>query len=127
MSIISGSEVEINIDGSSIFVMFDPVHATKSMRNDLVEKDLEIDFREYDKVEGSNKKYASWDHMEIAYDMDQNGDSLFKFMPKLTPGHINPKKIFKMKGSCCIEAESETMSNFIRQTTKNNGFYFYFF
>lgn len=80
--------MEIEVDGDSIFVMFDPVHAAKSMRNNLVDKNLELEYRDSEKVKGFNRKFAFWDHLETAYDMDQHGDSLFKLMPKLTPAHI---------------------------------------
>lgn len=97
--------------------MFDPIHAVKCARNNLLNKDLELDYIEADKNINTNenveRKYASWDHVQMAYDIDQNGHALYKCMPKLTDAHIRPFKMKKMKVSCCTEAESETMSQFI--------------
>lgn len=72
----------MDIEGVKLIVMFDPVHAAKCTRNNLVEKDLELNFREPEGNRNIERKYAFCDHAQLVYSIEQNGDSLFK-MPKL--------------------------------------------
>lgn len=111
----------MEIEGVPLLVMFDPPHVAKSDRNNLLEKDLELDFQEVDKDKSLSRKIVSWDIFEKAYDMDRNSDSMERYLPKLTEEHVRPKLIKKMKVSYSLNVLSQSMSSFINLCLQTNG------
>lgn len=91
------------------------------MRNNSVVKDVELDYRESNSKRGVKRKYACWDHIENAFDMDQQSDSLHKFMPEIKEEHVRLNKLKKMKVSVCTQTLSETMATFINHAVNLGG------
>ena len=60
------------------------------------------------------KYLASWDIVELAYDIDNKSMKFIKKkMPKLNDGHIHKKKIRKMRFNLAAEIPSRTTAAFI--------------
>lgn len=77
-----------------IIPVYDYVHLIKGTRNNLLTKDLDTDTRISCAL---NKKYASWDDIQKAYDIDKNSLMRYRQMKKITEKHIIPKLIPKMR------------------------------
>lgn len=92
----------IKIDGDVVIPLFDPPHLFKSLRNNLLTKDLRYSL-------DGHIKTAKWSHIEDAYYIDCSGGKL-RVMPKLTEFHVHPKKIKKMKVSACSQVFSRTVA-----------------
>lgn len=82
----------------------------KGVRNNLLTKNLLINKNE--KTNG-NKKFASWDDIVIAYEMDKFSLLKRRNMPRLTDKHVYPVIIPKMRVKYCTQVFSSTVSNFI--------------
>lgn len=90
--------------------MIDPPHLLKGVRNNLLTKDIEIN---YCMNTGKDKKeYASWDVIQNCYFMD-NPDGIHSMMRKITDQHIIPHRIKKMRVKNAAEVFSKTMAAFI--------------
>lgn len=100
--------IEIDIAGGPVIPVFDPPHLLKGLRNNLLTKDLEIT------REDNTKEYASWSHIEMAYDVDIHACTYNRAMPKLTDQHVKPSKIRKMKVKHAAQVFSRTMSVFLQ-------------
>lgn len=101
--------------------MFDPPHVAKSDRNNLLEKNLEVDFKDAERNKKIPRKFVSWEIFELAYDMDRNSDSMDRYLPKLTDEHIRPHIIKKMKVSYAVNVFSQSMSSFINLCLLKEG------
>ena len=66
------------------------------MRNNLLNKDIEIDFDACN-LDEKERKIASWEHVIKAYEIDVYADFLDRHVPKWTEQHVYPEKINKMK------------------------------
>ncbi|KAI4455767.1 hypothetical protein MML48_9g00017269 [Holotrichia oblita] len=91
----------ILVDDVHIVPLFDPSHLLKSIRNNLLTKDLSF-YKE-------NKKFiAKWDHIISAYTIDRSYN--IGILKKLNDFHVIPNKIKKMKVSCCTQVFSKTVA-----------------
>lgn len=97
--------------------MYDPPHLIKSIRNNLLNNDLEFDC-----VEDEERKFASWEVIEQAYHMDLT-HSVYRLMPKITAEHIIKNKVKRKKVKTAIQVLSMTMGGFIHHHTKLEGIY----
>lgn len=95
--------------------MYDPPHLIKSIRNNLLNNDLEFDCEE-----GEERKFASWEIIEQAYHMDLT-HSMYRLMPKITAEHIIKSKMKKKKVKNAAQVLSMTMGGFIHHHTKLEG------
>ncbi|XP_063911164.1 uncharacterized protein LOC135128200 [Zophobas morio] len=98
----------IKIGDHKVVPLFDPPHLLKSMRNNLLTKDLLY----VDKA--GVERRASWSFFEKAYGLDQTlGDNL-RMMPKITIDHVKPNlRGKKMKVRYASQVFSRSVSSFI--------------
>jgi DNA transposase THAP9 len=73
---VTKEEPCVKLCGNNVFFMFDPPHLLKSVRNNLVKHDFEI-----------NGKLVRWQHVTDFYERDSK--QLVKLAPKLSHRHIN--------------------------------------
>lgn len=114
----TGTLLEYTINGSKIIHCFDPPHLIKSLRNNLLVKDLKhcvsfnetkfkpngtIVWNEKSKV----KRVASWKDVRNFYEFNNNQNGLFNLIPKITDEHINPDRR-KMKVNLATQVFSGT-------------------
>ncbi|XP_063910421.1 uncharacterized protein LOC135127759 [Zophobas morio] len=110
---ILGNEEEveenvIRIGDHEVIPLFDPPHLLKSMRNNLLTKDLLY-------VEKSGvERRASWSFFEKAYDLDHTEGDTLRVMTKITIDHVKPNlRGKKMKVRYASQVFSSTVAKFI--------------
>ncbi|KAJ8911224.1 hypothetical protein NQ315_014936, partial [Exocentrus adspersus] len=91
----------IIINNKSIVAYYNPPHLLKSMRNNLLTKDLKF-------VQNEIQKTASWSHIVIAYNIDRSNN--IRVMHKINDQHIFPEKMKKMKLSIAAQIFSESVA-----------------
>lgn len=106
------------IKNHKVIPVYDYVHLIKGTRNNLLTKDLDTDTRISCAL---NKKYASWDDIQKAYDIDKNSLMRYRQMEKITEKHIIPKLIPKMRVKYATQVFSRTVSNFMDVILNVNG------
>lgn len=77
---------------------------------------------EFDREEGEERKFASWEIIEQAYHMDLT-HSMYRLMPKITAEHIIKSKMKKKKIKNAAQVLSMAMGGFIHHHTKLEGIY----
>lgn len=83
MTQIVFADETIGLYGQKI-ILYDPPHLLKGIRNNFLEKDIEINIEE----KGLNvKAIASWNIIETAYKLDTNINLLNRQLKKLTEQH----------------------------------------
>jgi len=97
--------------------MYNYIYLLKSTRNNFLTKDTDIDFR---KTCNEAKQYASWNHIDIIFEIDKNCFLKQRQLPKITEKHINPKSIPKMKVKYASQIFSKTLTNFMDVVLKLN-------
>ena len=77
-----------------IIPLYDTPHLIKCVRNNLLDKNLEFDWdpRKCEK----ERKFAKWEHVITAYEIDTFSGNNVRHVPKLTAKHVYPKRINKM-------------------------------
>lgn len=104
--------------GQKIIILYDPPHLLKGIRNNFLEKDIEIDI----KKNGLNDKgIASWNIIETAYKLDINSNLLNRQLKKLTEQHVVKNKIKKMRVKLAAQIFSATLSAFIQNNSQIQG------
>lgn len=115
MVIIVFTDETIMLHGQKIIVLYDPPHLLKGIRNNFLEKDIEINVHE----KGLNvKAVASWNIIETAYKMDIYSNLLNRQLKKLTDQHILKNKIKKMKVKLAAQVFSATLSAFVEYNSQ---------
>lgn len=114
-----GSLLEYTINGAKITHFFDPPHLIKSVRNNLLVKNLghtvsfnETKFRSNGSIvwneKNKQKRTAFWKDVSDFYEFNNNCDSgLFNLIPKITADHIRPMRR-KMKVDLATQVFSGT-------------------
>ncbi|XP_063900839.1 uncharacterized protein LOC135120464 [Zophobas morio] len=98
----------IRIGDHEIIPLFDPPHLLKSMRNNLLTKDLLY----LDKA--GVERRASWSFFERAYGLDQMLGENVRMMPKITIDHVKPNlRGKKMKVRYASQVFSRGVSSFM--------------
>jgi len=93
------------INDEEIVPLYDPPHLLKCMRNNLLTKNLNLNYN------GKNQT-ASWSHIETLYRLDkQNEIYELRTLPKLTESHIIPSKIKKMRVSVAAQVFSHRVAS----------------
>lgn len=100
-----------------MFVLFDYVHLIKSIRNNLVTKDLLINANA---TVDNDKQFACWDDIKTAYNMDKHSTLRQRNLPKLTDKRIYEDMIPKMKVKYATQVLSHTMACFINMVVTLN-------
>ncbi|XP_039310495.1 uncharacterized protein LOC120358881 [Solenopsis invicta] len=103
---------EIDIANCSLITIYDPPHLLKGIRNNLLTKDLEINYAT-DRPE-KDRQYATWLHIDKAYEIDVHECTINRAMPKLTDQHIKVDKIRKMKVKNAAQIFSRSVSLFLQ-------------
>ncbi|XP_025985726.2 uncharacterized protein LOC105203458 [Solenopsis invicta] len=96
------------IKGKEIVPIYDYVHLLKATRNNLLTKDLDINKNTCQEI-----KYASWEDIKIAFDMDKNTSLKYRQLRKITDKHIHPNVIPKMRVKYASQVFSATLANFL--------------
>ena len=115
----------ILIDNVEFIPLYDVPHVLKCMRNNFLNKNIEIDFDAHLKDE--DRKVASWNHIITAYEIDVHGDLIERHVPDLTEQHVYPGKINKMKVKHMMQVFSKKMFCFVDLLAKASGKFCYFF
>lgn len=113
--LINNNKIDFILDsfcirGHTIIPIFDYVHLIKGVRNNLLTKDL---WTNTNKKPNEEKKYACWDDIITAYEIDKFSFLRLRQMPKLTEKHVYPNAIPKMRVKYATQILSNTVSNFI--------------
>lgn len=121
--------LEYRIRDTSIIHYFDPPHLIKSVRNNMLTKDLYHYVATMKKGVGNkteqiiwdnqNKKerVASWDDVKEFYDYNDKG--INQLLERISPEHIEPKKK-KMKVSTAVQVFSRTFGTTMRFCSEKN-------
>ncbi|KAL1492252.1 hypothetical protein ABEB36_012729 [Hypothenemus hampei] len=109
----------IILNERKIIPLYDPPHLIKGIRNNLLTKNLEVNYKSI--KQGENREIASWDIIERAYKIDTT-DTFNRLMPKITEEHIIKRKIKKMRVKHAVQTLSRSMSVFINHHTKIEGY-----
>ena len=91
-----------------IIPLYDPPHLLKCIRNNLLHKDLEFAYS--DSKDQSERKFAQWQHIITAYEINRYGRKKLPALPKLTDQHVYPDKIKKMSCKLFNQAFSGELS-----------------
>lgn len=86
------------------------------MRNNLLNKDLEVEVEST-----SERKFATWRTVELAYKIDTHTNVLNRMLPKITEEHVIPKRIKKMKVKYATQIFSKSLSAYIGQFSCMQG------
>lgn len=124
----TGNLLEYNINGSKIIHYFDAPHLIKSVRNNLLVKNLnhcvsfnQTKYKSAGKIVWNEKskqhQLASWSDIEDFYAFNSNG--LFSLIPKITEEHINPERR-KMKVNLATQVLSGTFGRNMYNCAKRN-------
>lgn len=98
----------INLNDTLIVCMFDVPHLFKSIRNNLLEHDIEIDGR-----------IISWNVLRKVFSEDNH---TIRAMHKLTPSHIEPDSFQKMKVKLATQIFSANVSTTLYASAQNQLF-----
>lgn len=92
-------EYVVRVSGVDLFIMYDPPHLLKGLRNNMMKYDILFD---------RDSKRAKWKDIIDIYERDGAiGGS--RMMKKLTDEHVYPNKVRKMKVSYCAQVFSDTV------------------
>ena len=81
-----------------MFVLFDPPHLLKSVRNKLKDHDFLLD-----------NKVISWKYIEKVYDIESAKPNMLRLVPKLTKQHMELPAFSKMKVKIAAQVFSNTV------------------
>lgn len=122
--------LEYRVRDTAIIHYFDPPHLIKTIRNNMLTKDLyhyvatktntgktteKISWDNQNKVE----KKASWDHVKEFYTSTEGG--INRLLENITPEHIEPKKK-KMKVNVAVQVFSRTFGTTMRFYSEKKQF-----
>lgn len=88
-----------------IVPLFDIPHVFKCMRNNMLDKDIRFD----------KDKFATWDHVKTAFEIDTFSGNNNRCLPKLTPKHVYAHKIDKMNVKLCANVFSGSVAKKINE------------
>ena len=89
--------------------MYDPPHLDKGIRNNLLNKFLEINIG----LEKPNRQFAKWEVISKAYLFDKHSYNVKRSLDKLTDAHINPTGKKKMKVSLAAQVLNGTVAKYL--------------
>jgi len=96
------------VNDQVIIPIFDPPHLLKTIRNNLLNKDVVF-------IKNGTEYKASWDHIKTLYTLDMKNEICgLRTLPKLTEAHINPAKIKKMNVSIAAQTLSQRVAATLR-------------
>ena len=98
--------------------LYDPPHLLKCIRNNLADKNLEFQYP--DQTENT-RKFANWEHIIIAYEIDIHENKLDRTMRKLTDRHVFLNKMKKMSVKHATQVLSRTFAAYIKALAGGKG------
>jgi len=103
-TLLGGNEDQpsTTICGKKLFLIYDMPHLIKSVRNNLLNGDFEI----------NNSRKVSMNDIRKAYEIDTN--NIARAMIKITPTHLNPNPFQKMNCKLAIQLLSNSVSAAIK-------------
>jgi len=103
---VENSYFGFTINNHEIIPIFYPPYLLKTIRNNLITKDL-VFFK-------NDKCFkASWDHIKALYEFDIKNEACgLRTLPKLSAAHVIPEKIKNM----CVSVASQTLSQHVAAT-----------
>ena len=107
-----------------IIPLFDPPHLLKCIRNNLLDKDLEFNWRTG--KEEKSRTFANWDHLIQTYEVDTFGNRRIRATKHLTDQHVYPHLIKKMSVKNCYQAISGTVASTMQALAGGPGEIEYF-
>jgi len=100
------------INNEEIIPIFDPPHLLKTIRNNLLTKDVIF-------TKNGQTHRASWDHIKTLYELDLRNETCgLRTLPKLTEAHVIPEKIKKMRVSIAAQTMSQRVVATLRLMTE---------
>lgn len=111
----------IELYGTKLIHLYDPPHLIKGVRNNLMNKDLEIEVSK----KNTNRKFACWRYLELGYDIDTHRGTLNRILTKITDEYIIKNKIKKMKVKFATQLFSKSVSAYIQLLSDFGGKYIY--
>lgn len=99
--------------------LFDYPHIFKCIRNNWLNKDLEIHFDNKNKA--VDRKICSWSHIEVAYEIDVFGPQQERSLPKWTKDHVYELNINKMKVKSATQIFSKQGGECIKNFAEKQG------
>lgn len=94
-------------NGYKIYAIFDMPHLIKSIRNNLIDKNISFE------SEDGQTLIASWQDIKILFEIDSKSNT-FRAMPKITNKHIYPNNFQKMRVKLATQIFSRSVSNAIK-------------
>ena len=94
---VTAEEPYIQMRGKNYFVIFDPPHLLKSVRNNLLKYNFEFENKE-----------SNWDDIKSFYNKEQK--QAIRTAPKLTERHINPNGFMKMRVKLAAQIFSHSVA-----------------
>ncbi|XP_039302950.1 uncharacterized protein LOC113005700 isoform X2 [Solenopsis invicta] len=107
----------ITLDGQKIIILYDPPHLLKGIRNNFLQRDIEVNDNK-----SNMKEIATWNVIETAYELDMTTNTLNRQLRKLTDLHIKQNRIKKMKVKLAAQVFSATLSAFIAYNSRIDGY-----
>lgn len=96
------------INDHEIIHVYDPPHLLKSIRNNLLIKNVTFTWR-------GKRQMAKWDFIINAYETDKKYEDLeMRNLPKITEAHVYSDKIKKMKVSLAAQIFSHNVASTMR-------------
>ena len=102
------SDGTFTLYGMDIIPLYDPPHLMKCVRNNMLHKDLEFDW-DFNRKE-EERKFAKWEHVITAFEIDAYSGNNIRHVPKLTVKHVYPDRINKMSVMMCMNVFSGKLS-----------------
>lgn len=96
--------------GVKVVTLYDTPHLDKGDRNNLLTKDLKINYNNAKKDTNASRQFVKWEHFDKAFKMDVKIDTMYRNIPKVTLHHIKIGKIKKMKVAVSRQVLSRSMA-----------------
>jgi len=96
------------IHDHDIIHIYDPPHLLKSIRNNMLTKNVKFNWR-------GKEQIALWEYLVNLYDIDKTYENLeMRNLPKITEAHVYKDKIKKMKVSPAAQIFSHNVASTMR-------------
>lgn len=106
------------INDHEVIHVYDPPHLLKSIRNNLLTKNVTFTWR-------GERQMAMWDYIINAYEIDKTYEDLeMRNLPKITEIHVYRDKIKKMKVSLAGQVFSHNVASTMRLMCDMGNYFF---
>lgn len=112
---LANDSTQIMLSGMKIIPIFDPPHLLKCLRNNLLNKHLEVEPSE--QVVGE-RHFAKWSHLELLHDLDLYAETDNQRLWRMTKSHVDRRSIKKMKVKYAAQVFSRTCATFLAMAAR---------